>query len=169
MLQRYEKICTFANLSEENLQYSAFFSSIVPTMLILAQWTDTHTAPLRRWWTRWLKSLAWLCQFMGSTSVIRCPLTGPAPIWKKVIRQFHLANLVAPADAIPAKIIHESAISCHFLKKMHYLRNFLFGWNLCLTFLVWRRGIGEKNWQVTKQKNAQKTRKNYSKILIPDK
>ena len=43
-----------------------------------------------------------------------------------------------------AKVQYESAISCHFLKKMHYLRNFLIGWNLSLTFLVWRRGIGEK-------------------------
>ena len=43
-----------------------------------------------------------------------------------------------------AKVQHESAISCHFLKKMHFLRIYLFGWNLCLTFLVCRRGIGEK-------------------------
>ena len=68
-----------------------------------------------------------------------------------------------------AKVQHESAISCHFLKK-NALFTYFFVWlESKLDILGKQARDWRENWQVTKQTIAQKTLKNYSKILIPDK
>ena len=81
-------------------------------------------------------------------------------IWlHRVFRILYKVSIVRSSNSCK-----DNTRKCYILslsqKKMHYLRNFLFGWNLSLTFLVCRRGIGEKNRQVTKQKIAQNLLKN---------
>ena len=68
-----------------------------------------------------------------------------------------------------AKVQHESAISCHFLKK-NALFTYFFVWlESKLDILGMQTRDWRENWQVTKQKSAQQTLKNYSKTPMSDK
>ena len=68
-----------------------------------------------------------------------------------------------------AKVQHESAISCHFLKK-NALFTYFFVWlESKLDILGMQTRDWRENWQVTKQKIAQQTLKNYSKTPMSDK
>ena len=66
-----------------------------------------------------------------------------------------------------AKVQHESAISCHFLKKNALFEKFFVWLESKLDIFGMETQDWRENWQVTKQKIAQQTLKNYSKTPNP--
>ena len=66
-----------------------------------------------------------------------------------------------------AKVQHESAISCHFLKKNALFAKFFVWLESQLDIFGMETQDWRENWQVTKQKIAQQTLKNYSKTPNP--
>ena len=68
-----------------------------------------------------------------------------------------------------AKVQHESAISCHFLKKNALFAKFFVWLESLLDILGMQTRDWRENWQGNEAKNRSKNSQNLSKHPIPDK